>query len=60
MEHPYYLPAMLMYTLGGALHFMMAMVHFKEKHYFRSGMYGMFLLSMILFMAELIFRVGGT
>lgn len=60
MRHIYYIVAMLMYSLGGALHFMLTMVHFQEQHYFRAGVYGMFLISMILGMAELVFRVGGT
>jgi hypothetical protein len=56
MELSVYIFGMMMYSLGGGLHFMLAVLHFQDKHYFRAGVYGMFAISMVLFMAELIFR----
>lgn len=56
MELSVYIFGMLLYTLGGGLHFGFAASHFKAGHYFRAGFYGMFAVSMVLLMAELIFR----
>ena len=51
-----YILGMMMYSLAGGLHFMLAVLNFQNKHYFRAGTYGMFAISMVLLMAELIFR----
>lgn len=50
---------MLLYSLAGGFHFGRAVSHFKEKHYTRAGVYGMFAISMVLIMGELVFRIGG-
>lgn len=50
-----YLFGYLVYTLIGAADIYFAIDHFKNKHYFRFGIWTMCTISTVLFLIDLIF-----
>ena len=50
---------MLLYVFSGGLYIGLSVVHFEERHHIRGGIYAMFALSLILCLADTVFRFGG-
>lgn len=50
---------MLLYCLGGGLNLGLAVAYYKERKYIAFGISAMYAFSMLLLMAERVFRVGG-
>lgn len=60
MTRALFIVVMLMYCAGGGLNLGLAIAYIKERKYIRGSFSMMLAISMILLMAEFIFRVGGT